>query len=151
MVEQRAYLRIREGAFTYLLAADQAVSIERRHGSAFEAADDADPNIVAWSRSGGGRTPVVRLGALMETAAGEWEYAILLSDGADRVGMAAEHIYLIPESGAPVIQPFNPPGNRVPGGQVITGLCPDTEPDYLVLDQGRLQRSLRRVSGREGE
>lgn len=147
MAEQRAHLRIREGAFAYLLAASEAVSIERRNRGAFEPEENASSVIVTRLRVGSDSVPVIRLGSLLATPAGEWEYAILLSDGSARVGVAAEHIYLIPEPEVPVVQPFNPAGSRLPGGSIVTGLCPHTDPEYLVLDLGRLQRSLRRVAG----
>lgn len=146
MVEQRACLRIREGSFTYLLVTDPTVSIEARNPETFEPVADKQALITAWARSGGDRVPVVRLGTLLETPVPEWQYAMLLSDGTHRIGVAAEHIDLIPEPDIPAIQPFNPPGARVPGGSVITGLCPQTDPEYLVLDPPRLQRCLHRVA-----
>lgn len=145
MAEQKSPLRIREGAFTFLLAADQAaVSVERRNGGKFEAEDDPRSVIVARDRSGSTRTPIVRLAGLLDISAGEWEYAVLLSDGTNRIGVAAEHIHLMPEPDVPAIQPFNPPGARVP---VITGLCAHSEPEYLVLDQPRLYSALCRAAG----
>jgi len=148
MADQKSPLQIREGAFTFLLVADQAVSIERRNAGAFEAEDDPRSLIVARYRSGSTRTPIVRLAGLLETSAGEWEDAVLLSDGTNRIGVAAEHIQLIPEPDVPATRPYNPPGARVP---VITGLCAHTEPEYLVLDQSRLYSALcRAASGATG-
>lgn len=144
MTDRRTFLRIREGAFTYLLAVNQAVSIERRNRGGFQMVEGGSSAAVAWYHSGGGRIPIVRLGVVLECRVAEWEYAILLSDGSGRTGVAAEHVYLIPESDVPVIQPFNPVGTRVP---VVTGVCLHTDPEYLVLDLPRLQSCLRRASG----
>lgn len=146
MLDKRALLRIHEGAFTYLLAADPAASIEHRNSGAFEMVGDESSPLAAWHRSGEVRVPVVRLGRLMRTPAGNWEYAVLLSDGTQRVGLAAEHVYLVPESAKPAIQPFNPAGCSLPGGPVVTGVCPGTDPEHLVLDYSRLQRCLRRAA-----
>lgn len=143
----RSYLRIREGAFTYLLATDRAASIEYRNGGAFQPVDDAASPLAAWYLSGDGRIPVVRLGRLMQTRAGNWEYAILLADGTDRIGVAAEHVHVIPDTEQPAVQPFNPVGCSLEDGPVIIGLCPGTEPEYLALDAACLARSLRRAAG----
>lgn len=145
MPDKRAYLRIREGAFTYLLATDRSASIERRNGGVFEPVDDAASPLAAWHVSGDARIPVVRLGRLMQTRAGNWEYAIILSDGADRIGVAAEHVHLVPDTEAPAVQLFNPVGCSLSDGPVITGVCPGTEPEQLALDASRLERCLRRA------
>lgn len=150
MLDQRAFLRIREGGFAYLLAADQAVSIERRNHGAFEPVGDGRALHTAWQPAADGRLPVLRLGVLLGTPVTEWEYAILLSDDARRIAIAAEHVYLIPEHEKPLIQPFNPVGSTLSGGAVITGICPRTEPEYLVLDMPRLQRCLRRAAAAVG-
>jgi hypothetical protein len=149
MLDKRAFLRIREGGFAYLLTAGQAVSIERRNRGSFDLAGDGRSLQVGWQVNEGDRVPVVRLGVMLGTAIGDWQYAILLSDGAERVAVAAEHVYLIPEQERPRIQAFNPPGSVMPGGSVITGVCPFTEPEYLVLDTSRLQRCLLQASGRQ--
>lgn len=146
MLDRRSFLRIREGAFTYLLATDPTASIQHRDEGAFEIIDDAASPLAAWCRSGDTRVPVVRLGRLMQTRAGDWQYAVLLSDGVDPVGFAVEYVRLIPDAEKPVIQAFNPVGCSVPGGPVVTGLCPDTEPEYLVLDAPRFRRCLRRAA-----
>lgn len=146
MIDQRAYLRIREGAFTYLLAAGRTASIEHRNGGGFEGVDDPASPLAAWHGSGNARIPVIRLGHVMQTRAGDWEYAILFGDGeGDGIGLAAEHVHLVPESGIPDIQPFRPAGCSLAGGPVISGLCPGTDPEYLVLDTSRLELCLRRT------
>ncbi len=143
MTDQRAYLRIREGAFTYLLAAGPTASIEHRNGGGFEGVDDPASPLAAWYESDDARIPVIRLGRVMQTRAGDWEYAILFGDG---FGLAAEHVHLVPESAIPEIQPFRPAGCSLDGGPVISGLCPGTDPEYLVLDTTRLELCLRRVA-----
>lgn len=143
MTDQRAYLRIREGAFSYLLAADPTASIEHRNSGGFEAVDEPASPLAAWHESGNARIPVIRLGRVMQTQAGDWEYAILF--GGDGIGLAAEHVHLVPESGIPDIQPFRPAGCSLAGGPVISGLCPGTDPEYLVLDASRLELCLRRA------
>lgn len=145
MLDGRAYLRIREGAFTYLLAPEPGASIEHRDGGALELAGAAAPPLAAWHLSGDARVPVARLGGLMGTRAGDWEYAVLLSGAAGRFGLAAEHVQVVADAGKPAIQPFNPAGCSLPGGPVITGLCPGTDPEYLVLDASGLERCLRRA------
>lgn len=150
MLDQRAFLRIREGGFAFLLAADQAVSIERHNRGAFEPVGDGQALHTAWQPAADGPVPVLRLGLLLGTPVAEWEYAILLSDGARRMALAAEHVYLIPEHEKPAIQAFNPIGSTLSGGAVITGLCPQTEPEHLVLDMARLQRCLRRAAAAVG-
>jgi len=150
MLDQRAFLRIREGGFAFLLAADQAVSIERRNRGAFEPVGDGLALLAAWQPADDGRIPVLRLSLLLGTPAADWEYAIMLSDDSRRLALAAEHVYLIPEHEKPAIQSFNPAGSTLPGGAVITGLCPQTEPEYLVLDMPRLQRCLRRAAAAVG-
>lgn len=147
MLDRRAFLRIREGGFAYLLGADQAFSIERRNRGAFEAVGDGRSLQAAWFLGDGNRVPVVRLALLLGTRASDWEYAILLSGGAGRVGVAVEHVYLIPAHEKPAVQPFNPIGSTMPGGPVINGICPGTEPEYLALDTPRLQRCLQRAAG----
>ncbi|MDZ7842333.1 MAG: hypothetical protein U5R46_16160 [Gammaproteobacteria bacterium] len=144
MTDQRAYLRIREGAFTYLLAAGRTASIEHRNSGGFEGLDDPASPLAAWHGSGDARVPVIRLGRVMQTRAGDWEYAILFG-GDDGIGLAAEHIHLVPESGIPDIQPFRPAGCSLAGGPVISGLCPGIDPEYLVLDTSRLELCLRRA------
>lgn len=146
MLDKRAFLRIREGAFAYLLGADQAVSIERRNGGTLELVGDGHSAYVAWHLAGSDRVPIVRLGLVMGTDAAQWEYAIMLSGDGGHVGLAAEHVHVIPENEKPVVQPFNPPGSTIPGGSVITGICPGTEPEYLVLDVPRIQRCLLRAA-----
>jgi len=146
MVDSRALFRIREGAFTYLLAADRTASIEHRSGGALEMLEDTASPLAAWYRTGDRRVPVVRLGRLMQTRAGAWAYALLLSDGPERIGVAAEHVHLIADGREPAIQAFNPVGCSLPGGPVITGVCPGTEPEYLVLDAPRFQACLRRAA-----
>ncbi|MGA8260819.1 MAG: hypothetical protein WB783_11445 [Arenicellales bacterium] len=150
MLDQRAFLRIREGGFAYLLTAGQAVSIERRSRGAFELIGDGRSLQAGWQVNEGGRVPVIRLGLMLGTPAGDWQYAILLSDRAGRVAVAAEHVYLIPEQEKPAIQAFNPLGSTMPEGSVITGVCPFTEPEYLVLETSRLQRCLLRAAGLGG-
>jgi hypothetical protein len=150
MLDQRAFLRIREGGFAFLLAADQTVTIERRNRGAFEPVGDGLALHTAWLPAADGRVPVLRLGLLLGTPVAEWEYAILLSEDSRRMALAAEHVYLIPEHEKPAIQAFNPLGSRLPGGAVITGLCPQMEPEYLVLDLPRLQRCLRRAAAAVG-
>lgn len=146
MLEDEALLRIREGGFTYLLATDQVASIEHRTDGALDVVDDPASLVAAWYRSGADPVPVVRLGRLMRTRAGDWEHAIVLGDGADRVGIAAERVDLLPESERSAIQPFNPAGCATVGGRLITGLCPGLDPECFVLDSGRIQRCLRRVA-----
>lgn len=145
MTDQRAYLRIREGAFTYLLASGRTASIEHRDSAAFEEVDDPKSPLAAWHGSGDARIPVIRLGRVMQTRAGDWEYAILFGGDDGGIGLAAEHAHLIPESGMPDIQPFRPAGCSLAGGPVISGLCPGTDPEYLVLDTSRLELCLRRA------
>lgn len=145
MTDQRAYLRIREGAFTYLLAAGRTASIEHRNSDGFEGVEDPKSPLVAWHGSGDARIPVIRLGRVMQTRAGDWEYAILFGGDGDGegIGLAAEHVHLVPESGIPDIQPFRPAGCSLVGGPVISGLCPGTDPEYLVLDTSRLELCMR--------
>lgn len=150
MLDKRAFLRIREGGFAYLLTAGQAVSIERRNRAGFEPVGDGRSVHTAWQSSAQGRIPVIRLGMLLGTRAGEWQYAIVLSDASGRVAVAAEHVYLIPEHDKPVIQAFNPIGSTVPGGPVISGICRESEPELLVLDMDRLQRCLLRAAELQG-
>lgn len=145
MLDRKSLFRIREGAFSYLLAADQAMSVEHRDDGGFEFIDDPESPLAAWRLSDGMRIPVVRLGSLLRTPAGDWEYAVLLSGGSDGVGLAAEHVELVADSAKPAVQPFNPVGCSIPGGPLITGLTPDTEPEHLVLDAARLQHCLRRA------
>lgn len=145
MHDSRSFFRIREGAFSYLLAADQDASIEHRDDGGFEYVDDPASTLAAWRLAGGIRFPVVRLGRLLGTPAGDWEYAVLLSGGPDGVGLAAEHVELVTDSGRPSVQPFNPVGCSLPGGPLITGLTPDTEPERLVLDPVSLRHCLRRA------
>lgn len=147
MPEARVYLRLREGAFNYLLATDRTASIEHRDSGAFQPVDDAGSSLAAWHVSGDTRIPVVRLGRLMQTRAGKWEYGILLPDSADRIGLAAEHVGLVSAKEQPAVQPFNPAGCALADGPVITGLCRGTEPEHLVLDAARLARALRRAAG----
>lgn len=145
MLEGSSLFRIREGAFSYLLAAEQAMSIQHRGGGGFEFVDDPASALAAWRLSDGIRIPLVRLGRLLRTPAGDWEYAVMLSGGADGVGLAAEYVELIADSAKPAIQPFNPVGCAIPGGPLITGMTPDTEPEHLVLDPARLQYCLRQA------
>lgn len=145
MLDSSSFLRIREGAFSYLLAADQAASIEHRGDGGFEFVDDPASTLAAWRLSGDIRIPVVRLGRLLDTPAGDWGYAVLLSSGPDGVGLAAENVELVTDSGMPAVQPFNPVGCSIPGGPLITGLTPDTAPECLVLDPAGLRHSLRRA------
>lgn len=146
MLDGTAFLRIREGAFTYLLAADRTASIEHCSNGAFDMIDDASSPLAAWHLAGDARTPVVRLGRLMQTRFGDWEHAILMSGAAGRVGLAAEEVYLVSDAEKPAVQPFNPAGCSLPGSRVIIGLTRDTEPEYLVLDKSRLDRCLRRAA-----
>lgn len=147
MPEQRACIRIREGGFFYLLAVERAFSIEHRSRGGFELMGDGTALHAAWHVSGSHRVPVFRLGILLECRVGQWEYVVLLSEGERRLGIAAAHVQLIPEPEKPVIQAFNPVGATTPGGRVITGVCPHTQPEYLVLDLPRLQRCLQRAGG----
>lgn len=147
MPDRSAFLRIREGAFTYFLAADRRASIERRNSGVFQAAEDSASLRAAWYLSGSNRIPVIRLGRLLQTEVDDWEYAVLLSDGVDQAGVAIERVQLLAESDKPMVQPFNPVGSTLRGGSVITGVCPDTEPEYLVLDATRLQRLLQSERG----
>lgn len=142
MRDRSAFLRIREGAFTYFLAADARVSIERRSSGAFEASDDGASVRVAWYLSGSGRLPVIRLGGLLQTEVQDWEHAVLLSGETELLGVAAEQIHALPEAEKPMVQPFNLVGGRLPGGSVITGVCPGTDPEYLVLDMVRLRHCI---------
>lgn len=146
MLETGVFLRIREGAFTYLLAAEPAASIEHRHDGNFDLVDAAELPLAAWYRAGDSRIPVVRLGRLMQTRVGDWEHAIVLADGAERLGIAAEHVAHVPDAEKPDIQPFNPVGCKLPDGPVVCGVCPGTEPECLVLDTSRLRQSLRRAA-----
>ena len=150
MFDKQAVLRIREGAFVYLLATDKVVSIERRSASTFQMLNEAQGLQVAWYSSGtgqtGSRVPVYRLGLLFRDRVREWGHAIILDDGGERMCVAAEQVHLIPEHDKPAVQPFNPVGSRIPGG-LIVGLCPGTEPEHLVLDAVRLYESLRRREG----
>lgn len=145
MIDSRAYLRISEGAFTYLVAVDPAASIEHRSSEALEVAEGSSSPVAAWHRTGDERVPVVRLGQVMRTGAADWEHAVVLADAGRRVALAAERVQVIPETDRPAIQPFNPAGCSLPGGSVITGLCPGTRPEYLVLDAARLHRCLLRA------
>lgn len=144
MFEKRAVLRIREGAFVYLLATDRAVSIERRSSSTFEMFGEPRSLQIALHYSGGDRIPVYRLGLLFKDQVGQWGHAIILDDGVKRIAVAAEQVHLIPEHDNPGVQPFNPVGLRIPGRPLIIGVCPDTEPEYLVLDATRLLDCLAR-------
>lgn len=146
MIESKAYLQISEGAFTYLLAADPAASIEHRSSEALEMAGGDSSPVAAWYRAGDEGVPVVRLGQVMRTETADWEHAVVLADGGRRVAVAAERVQVVPESAKPAIQPFNPAGCSLPGGSVITGLCPGTRPEYLVLDAARLHRCLLRAA-----
>ena len=146
MPDNRVLFRIREGMFTYLLPADSTASIEHHNSSALEVLEDTSSPLVAWYRSGDARIPVVRLGRLMQTRAGAWVHAVVMYDGTDTIGVAAEHVHIIPDAQKPHVQPFNPVGCNLPGGPVITGVCPETEPEYLVLDVSRFQRCLRRAA-----
>lgn len=146
MLEAGALLRVREGAFTYLLAADPAASVEHRDSGVFDPVDAAESPLAAWYSCGDGRIPVVRLGRLMRTRVGEWEYAIVLADGAGRLGIAAEHVAHVPDAEKPHIQPFNPVGSKLPDAPVVSGVCPGTDPECLVLDPARLQHCLRRAA-----
>lgn len=150
MLDERAFLRIREGGFAYLLAAGQAVSIERRNRGAFQPVGDGRALHAGWQLTATGRVAVMRLGLLLGTPAVEWEYAIVLSEDSRRIAVAAEHVYLIPEQEKPVIQSFNPVGSTLSAGAVITGVCPQTNPEYLVIDMPRLQRCLRRAAAAMG-
>lgn len=145
MPDGGSLFRIREGAFSYLLAAEQAMSIQHRGGGGFEFVDDPASALAAWRLSDGIRIPLVRLGRLLGTPAGDWGYAVLLSGGPDGVGLAAEHVELVTDSEKPAVQPFNPVGCSIPGGPLITGVTPDTEPERLVLDPARLRHCLRRA------
>lgn len=144
MSDKRAVLRIREGAFVYLLATDRAVSIKGRNSTTFETLGDPRSMQVAWFLSGNDRVPIYRLGLLFEDQVEEWGHAIILDDGDKRIGIAAEQVNLTPEYDNPTSQPFNPAGLRHPMGRVIIGVCPDTEPEYLVLDAARLYECLLR-------
>jgi len=146
MVDSTAYLQIREGAFTYLLAADPAASIEHRSSEALEVTGGDSSLVAAWYRAGDERVPVVRLGAVMGTEAAGWEHAVVLAHGDRQLALAAERVQLIPKTARPAIQRFNPAGCSLPGGSVITGLCPGTRPEYLVLDAARLHRCLLRAA-----
>lgn len=146
MPDSRPFFQIREGAFSYLLAADQAAPIAHRGDGGFEFVDDPAATLAAWRLSGDFRLPVVRLGRLLGTAAGDWKHAVLWSGGPDGVGLAAEHVELVTDSGMPAVQPFNPVGCSLPGGPLITGLAPDTEPECLVLDPAGLRHCLRRAA-----
>jgi len=147
MIESTSHLRISEGDFTYLLAADRAATIEHRNSGGFELVEESTSPLAAWFRLGDERVPVVRLGRVMRTPVREWEYAIILSGGAEKVGVAAQHVHLVPEAGVPRIQPFNPVGSALTGGAVVTGVCPGTDPEHLVLDPPRFQRCLQNSAG----
>ena len=144
MLDTGAFLRITEGGFTYLLAAGRTATIEHRNSDVLQKVGGMKSLQVAWYLSGNERIRVIRLGVLMQTGASDWEYAVLLSDGSQRVGFAAEHVHVVPEAERPRVQPFNPPGSVLPGGTVIAGVCLDTEPEHLVFDNSRLHGCLSR-------
>lgn len=151
MLDQRAFLRVQEGAFVFLLPADQALSIEGRQREVFELAGGADSLLCAHYIAGGARVPVIRLAALLGGfTAGEWGYAILISGESGRVAFAAEHIDTALDREKLAVQPFNPAGVAVHGEPLIIGVCPDTEPEHLVLEPARLQRCLRHAAALEG-
>jgi len=150
MLDQRAFLKVQEGSFVFLLPADRARSIERRQATVFEAIDGAGPVLCARYVGGDERVPVIRLAGLLGVPAGQWAYAILFTGESGHVAVAAEHIHVIVETQKPVVQPFNPVGVAVEGEPVITGVCPGTEPEHLVLDPARLQRCLHRAVRRAG-
>ncbi|HSH40953.1 MAG TPA: hypothetical protein VK973_02380 [Arenicellales bacterium] len=144
MVDERTYLRIREGTFTYLLAVEPSTAVEPRDAGALEPAGDDSAPVVAWHRAADGRVPVVRLGQVLGTRVGPWGHAILLGGGPP-IGVAAEHVDALPAGSAPDILPFNPAGCSLPDGSPIIGVCRGTEPERLVLDPPRLLRNLRRT------
>lgn len=150
MLEQGAFLRVQEGAFVFLLPADQTLSIEGRQREVFELVGGADSILCAHYIAGGARVPVIRLAALLGVTAGEWGYAILIDGDSGRVAFAAEHIDTAVDRDKLAVQPFNPAGVAVHGEPLITGVCPDTEPEHLVLEPARLQRCLRHAAAREG-
>jgi len=151
MLDQRAFLRVQEGSYVFLLAADQAVSIERRQPGNFESVAREHSALCAWYVASGARVPVIRLAGLLAFPAGDWGYAILLAGRTERVAIAAEHIHVVLESEMPMVQRFNPAGVAVQGEPIITGVCPDTAPEYLVLEPSSLCRcALRAVDHPEG-
>lgn len=150
MLDQRAFLRVQEGSFVFLLPAGQALSIERRQAGAFDLVSGDDPVLCAHYIAGGDRAPVIRLARLLDIQADEWGYAILLGGESGPVAVAAEHVHVVLDTEKPRIQPFNPAGVVVDGEPLITGVCPDTEPEHLVLEPARLQRCVRSAAARAG-
>jgi len=149
MADQRAYLRIHEGRFVFLLPAEQVLSIEQRQRTAFEPVDDSGSILAGWHVGGRARAPVIRLAWMMDFDAGDWGYAIVLSDEPRPVAVAAERVQSVAETDKPAIQPLNPIGSTLDGGPLVTGVCPSTEPEYLVLDMPRLRSALYRAADRE--
>lgn len=150
MLDQRAFLKVHESSFVFLLPVGQALSIERRQVGSFDVAGDADSLLCAHYIAGGDSVPVIRLARLLDVPAGEWGYAILLGGESGRVAVAAEHIHVVLDTERPRIQPFNPAGVVVDGEPLITGACPDTEPEHLVLDPAWLQRCVQNAAARAG-